>query len=418
MSTSTQPEWVRWLKPFLVLLIALGAGTLLMAPMVGMNARDLPIAVVNLDEGADSTAEQIQSGAQVTESVVEDDREGMIAWQSFTSQEELDRALEDNEIYAAMVIPADFSQSQADLIAEAETVAQEAGAAAAAQAMQEALAQGTDPAAAQQAAQQAAQEAGAVAAQQIAADRADDISALTMIVNQGKNPMVTSQLAGSLSDLTGDSDVQIETVYYNKIPDDIAQLATFLPMVFMILAYISGYAGGIGIRSAFPMGRTGRIKTIAIQLGLAVVASIVAGFSAVSILAALVPELNLPIAESGTFISIAAFALMTLVIGSINWAGMVGMLVPVGVLLLGLGTANLPYEFLPAFWQDWVYPWNPLRFLAEGSRALLYQGAGWWNAATLGLVVAGIVGAILIATSVFTPHGRRDVRLGAHGSES
>lgn len=411
MSTSeTRPGWARWLRPFLVLIGALAAGTLLMAPMVNMDPRALPIAVVNLDAGTDSTAEQIQSGSDVAESVTQDDRDGMISWQTLSSQEELDQALEDNEVYAALVIPANFSASQADLLAEAEAAAQQAGQEAAEQAMQEALAQGVNPEAAQQAAQQAAQEAAETAAQQAAADGADSITALTMIVNQGKNPMVTGQLAGSLDDITGDSDIQIQTEYYNEIPAGITQLATFLPMVLMILAYISGYAGGIGIRSAFPLGKMGRGKTIAIQLGLAAVASVVAGFSAAFILAALVPDANLAVGEAGTFLSIAVFALMSLVLGSINWAGMVGMFVPVGILLLGLGTANLPYEFLPSFWQDWIYPWNPLRFLAEGGRAVLYQGAGWWNAATLGLAITCLVGAALTATSALTPRGRKPVR--------
>lgn len=390
-----------------MLIGALGAGTLLMAPMVGIDPRELPIAVVNLDEGTDSTAEQVQSGSQVVASVTGDDRDGMIAWRTFTSQNELDQGLQGNEVYAALVIPANFSQSQADLIAAAEVSAQEAGRAAAAHAMQEALAQGADSEAAQQAARQAAREAGEAAAQQVAADGADSIAALTMIVNQGKNPMVTGQLAGSLADVTGDPNVHVDVKYYNEIPASIAQLATFLPMVFMILAYITGYAGGIGIRSVFPLGWAGRYKTIATQLGLAAVASAVAGFSAASIVAALVPGAELAVGEAGSFLSIAVFALMSLVVGSINWAGMAGMLVPVGVLVLGLGAADLPYEFLPSFWQNWIYPWNPLRFLAEGGRALLYQGAGWWNAATLGLVVTGLIGIALVTTSVATPRGGR-----------
>ncbi|SNU01067.1 hypothetical protein SAMN06298212_10669 [Ruaniaceae bacterium KH17] len=107
------------------------------------------------------------------------------------------------------------------------------------------------------------------------------------------------------------------------------------------------------------------------------------------------------------FLAIASFALMTLVIGSLNWLGMAGMVVPIAVLLLGLGTANLPYEYLPGFWQDWVYPWNPLRFLAEGSRALLFQGAGWWNPTTLGLIITAIVGVTLVGSSVLRPATKR-----------
>lgn len=194
MSTSeTRSGWARWLNPFLALIGALVAGTLMMAPMVSMEPRNLPIAVVNLDAGTDSTAGQIQPGTQVAASIVEEGDDGMIAWRTFASQEQLDQALEDNEVYAALVIPSNFSESQAELIAEAEGVAKEAGQAAAKQTMQQELAQGADPAAAQQAAQEAAQKAGQAAAKKFAADGTDKIAALTMIVNQGKNPM--SQLS-------------------------------------------------------------------------------------------------------------------------------------------------------------------------------------------------------------------------------
>lgn len=116
---------------------------------------------------------------------------------------------------------------------------------------------------------------------------------------------------------------------------------------------------------------------------------------------------------AGLFLAIASFALMTIVIGSINGVGMVGMAVPVLILVLGLGPADLPYEFLPSFWQHWVYPWNPLQFLANGARALLFQGAGWWNAATLGLIITAAVGCALVVASVLTPHAEKSPRVHA-----
>lgn len=74
-----------------------------------------------------------------------------------------------------------------------------------------------------------------------------------------------------------------------------------------------------------------------------------------------------------------------------------------GAGLLGMGTANLPYEFLPAFWQDWIYPWMPLRFLAEGARALAFQGAALWNGSTAALSVTALVGAAALITSAWRP---------------
>lgn len=39
-------------------------------------------------------------------------------WKSYDSQEALDRALANNELYGAIVVPADFSQSQYDQLVE------------------------------------------------------------------------------------------------------------------------------------------------------------------------------------------------------------------------------------------------------------------------------------------------------------
>lgn len=354
--------WSRWLRPFIVVLVALAAGVLLVAPMVTMEPRDLPIAVVNLDAGFETPQGTVAAGEQVVGAVTASGADDMLAWRSLDSQGALDEALERNDIYAALVVPSDFSESQV-----------------------------------------------------MAMQGAGEVSPLTLIVNEGKHPMVTAQLSGSIGELTAGIDVPVEVESYNEIPASLGLSATVLPMVFMILVYIASYGGGIVIRSAFPLdggeaaqaGTPSRLglrgRGAAIQLGLAVVAAAIVGTVSAGVLSAFAPDLEFSFAGAAVFLAIASFALMTLVIGSINWLGMAGMIVPVAVLLLGLGTANLPYEFLPSFWQDWVYPWNPLRFLAEGSRALMFQGAGWWNAATLGLIVTGIVGIVLTGTSVLKP---------------
>ncbi|QNP55474.1 YhgE/Pip domain-containing protein [Tessaracoccus defluvii] len=342
---------------------ALAAGALLVAPMAAMEPRDLPLAVVNLDQGFTTPQVTVEAGKQVAEAVSTNDMDGLVAWQQLDSQAALDEALADNDVYAALVVPADFSESQV----------------------------------------MAQQGAGAAAP-------------LTLIVNEGKHPMVTAQLSASLGGLApAGLPVEIVTEAYHEIPEAIGLTATILPMVFMILVYIVAYAGGITVRGALPLDGAvttaasqpaHRVRRALLQLGIAVCAAIVTGATATWVLTLFAPDLTFHVAGAVTFLAIAAFALMTVVIGSVNWLGMGGMVVPVGILLLGLGTANMPFEFLPAFWQDLVYPWNPLRFLAEGSRALLFQDAGWWNAATPALVLTGLVGAVLVLSSVFTPRGR------------
>ncbi|MBL3700737.1 ABC transporter permease [Leucobacter luti] len=337
----------RWLTPFIAIAAALAAGALLMAPMIGMEPRDIPVAIVNLDQAVDTPAGAIAAGTAVAEAVQSADAEGLLAWRTLDTQHQLDEAMDATELYAALVIPEQFS---------AETVA------------------GTPP-------------------------------PLQLIINEGKNPMVAAQLGSSVAALTSGAEFEIETTVVNEIPTALGTVATFLPMVMMILVYIASYAGGIVIRSTFSLGRQGRGRTVATQLVVAAIAAALTGFGAALILAGFVPELSFSVAGAGAFLTIASFALMTVVIGAINWVGMIGMAVPVLTLLLGLGPADLPYEFLPAFWQDWVYPWNPLQFLATGARALLFQGAGWLNAGTLGLAITAAVGTVLVVSSTRTPRG-------------
>ena len=99
--------------------------------------------------------------------------------------------------------------------------------------------------------------------------------------------------------------------------------------------------------------------------------------------------------------------MITILLGSMNWVGIAGVAVPALILVLGSTTASLAYEALPGFWQNFVYPWNPLRFLGDGVRAIAFQDAGWWNAATGGILAALAVGLVLMATSVLTPIGRK-----------
>lgn len=348
----------RWARPFIAVCAALGAGVLLVAPMVAMEPRALPLAIVNLDTGVQTPQGDVNAGEQVVTAITAGDEGGLLSWKHLDTQRAIDDALAQNEVYAALIVPADFSASQV----------------------------------------KAKQGQG----------QAD---ALTLVVNEGKHPMVTSQLSGAIDELTTGAGAPITVTSYNTIPAAVGQAATVLPMLFMLLVYIASYAGGIVIRSTFPLAGAAprRARTGAIQLANAAAAAAIVGIVTVAVTRAFVPALHFDHVGAAFFLALASFALMALVIGSINLVGMAGMIVPVAVLILGMGTANLPYEFLPAFWQDWVYPWNPLRYLADGSRALLFQGASGMNPATGGLLVTGLVGLALVAASLMKPAARASV---------
>ncbi|MEI3232371.1 MAG: hypothetical protein V8S24_14745 [Gordonibacter pamelaeae] len=121
--------------------------------------------------------------------------------------------------------------------------------------------------------------------------------------------------------------------------------------------------------------RSQRLRTAGVQLAATAALSCCVGFGVAGI--AGIAGLAIPVAETGLFLWLASFCLMTFFVGCLDIAVGLGALVIVAVFACGLRqTGNLPYEFLPAIWQEWRYR----RFIAEGARSLYYLGGSAWNA--------------------------------------
>lgn len=96
--------------------------SLVFYPMANMEMKNLPFAIVCLDEGVETSEGDVNLGDlvvnKITESTAEEGEESPIQWTRLSSQEELDQAMSNNEFYGAMVIPCDFSQRQYDALVQ------------------------------------------------------------------------------------------------------------------------------------------------------------------------------------------------------------------------------------------------------------------------------------------------------------
>lgn len=96
--------------------------SLVFYPMANMEMKNLPFAIVCLDEGVETSEGDVNLGDlvvnKITESAAEEGEESPIQWTRLSSQEELDQAMSNNEFYGAMVIPCDFSQRQYDALVQ------------------------------------------------------------------------------------------------------------------------------------------------------------------------------------------------------------------------------------------------------------------------------------------------------------
>jgi len=230
-----------------------------------------------------------------------------------------------------------------------------------------------------------------------------DTASIVFILNQSKNTTIGTLMEYIMSAISAKSGIQFEMEYISQLPPGMGALY-FGTCVFLFV-YIASYAAGVVIsRSHSFKALSGNKKRRAVLLQLAYIVGMAVCFGIlITQIIVTIGDTELPILNTTLFLTIASFALITLVAGSIDLFGMAGMAIPLMMLVLGLGAANLPYEFLPEIWQKWIYPWMPLRIISDGIKKVVYSDIGWWNDMTAALIYVIIVGIALILISAIKP---------------
>ncbi|GAA3944321.1 hypothetical protein [Microbacterium soli] len=352
--------------PLLVVVLIGCVMALLFYPMLHMQPKNLPFAVLSLDEGATTPAGEVNAGEMMTEKLVTAEAPGdgevaPIKWEVVDSQEALDDAIAENEYYGALTIPADFTKAQA---------AAQAG-------------QGEAP-------------------------------SVHVVLDNAKSPMMATQMQtlmgqtfGGLG-LTADIEVihtgDADAAPVSPMAGMMSQQVGIMPLMIMSLI------GSILLVRIFPMRgaeTTGRrFGVLGIQLAYAAGYSLLASLAAVWLLNGVVGAAA-PFWTTTVFLWFAAFAVTALFLGAFDVAFPLGVLLAIAAVLCGMMTAVLPPETLPAFWADWIQPWVPQPFIAGGLRDILYMGAGLMPKGSGGLLVIGGVGVILTLIAGFIPRRAR-----------
>lgn len=385
-------------------------------PMANMEMKELPFAVLSLDEGVETPQGTVSAGDAIVESIVSataagDGEDSPIAWTRVGSQEELDEALENGEFYGALVVPADFSARQA-AAKQAET--QELMAQA--QVLMAARAQGGGAAFPGEA---AASVASPAAAQGVAAEAEGvEAPALKVILDKAKSPLVAGRMGTSISSMFQQLGVEVETETIHtgataSAGDGAAAANPMAGMMSLQLSIMPLFM--VSVLTALVLSRvfkkrpgaprSERWKSVGLQAAYAVAASLVASLCVYCILL-WIAGIEAPMMDFVLFLWLASFCVMLLFIGAFNVSTALGGLVVIAGFAFGMMTGTLPFEALPAFWQDWVCPWAPQRFIGEGVRAVLFLEEGAWNAGSLPLLVIGAVGAVLACIAALVPGGK------------
>ncbi len=215
-------------------------------------------------------------------------------------------------------------------------------------------------------------------------------------INEGKNAMVTSMLTQFVNQINQNDILNITTINETS---NYGVKAMLLPMIFILLTFITSVATSFMISQNIKIDNK-KGKSSLVQLLYIAILSLVIGFSASSLVIG-ITNVDIPIINSALYLSLISFSLMVFTVGSINLFGKKGMLLTVLLFILGMGLLQIPYEFLPKFYQILVASWEPLYYIGIGMRETLFQGYSAINSAIWPILILIIIGIIFAIINIF-----------------
>ncbi|RTE09466.1 YhgE/Pip domain-containing protein [Paenibacillus whitsoniae] len=347
--------------------------------------RNLPVILVQQDAGEKlPTGQEMNFGKllqdKITAAPTQEGAVSPLQWTVAVSEQEAVDAMNRQQAYGAVVIPADFSRKLLSL---------------------------TTP-------------QGQPAAAVLHTNPGMNNTAATMvnqILNQmlaGMNGQVREQLLGQIAKQGGTltaeqtkafaAPIQLTTTTVNPVgtssmngnaPVALTQLAWFGAMVATLLLFM---AAGKAAAQAGSVTHLLRVR-LAQLLGGAVLSAFAAG--SIVLVAGTWLGLAIPdYSETWLFLWFTGFAFFLLQTAIVSWLGLKGVPLFVLVFFFGAPVLALPPEMLPSFSHDWLYTWMPLRFGAAGLRDVLYFGQGLnLNAPMWTLGWIGAAGLVLTVMS-------------------
>jgi hypothetical protein len=409
------------IAPFIIVVVIGCFFALIFYPNVSMTPKDLPFAILNLDEGAETPQGSVNAGEAIIENITsmessETDSKMPVIWTEISSQAELDEALENNEYYGALIIPADFTQSQvafqmasgaASPISAADIVALLPKGVTLPDNFDSAdpttYPEGLDPSVVAKIMQDAA---SSDVADTSTATNTEEVAAtsLQLIIDNAKSPMVASLMQSSMVSIFDEAAIDVEvTVIHNGNGESGSMMSVMMSqqiaiMPLFLMSVIGAALTFLILRPSKSSTRSERWKSIGLQSIFAAGVSLLAGLTTYCILTWVV-GVDIPVVGSILFLWLASFCVMLMFLGAFNIAFGIGVLLILIVMGCGMATGMLPYEVLPAFWQDWVYPWAPQRFIGGGLRDIMFMGTGAWNNGSGPLLISGMIGLLVLCLS-------------------
>ncbi|WP_411469526.1 YhgE/Pip domain-containing protein [Bacillus thuringiensis] len=371
------------LSPVIALLVVF-IFSLTLFPTVQPQPKNLPIAIVNEDQGVEiPNQSKMNMGQTIVDNMKKTSKleeEPAVKWVEVKNKEAVQKGLNNQEYYAALVISKDFSTKQASLRTPQPSSPE----------VEIFINQGMNAAASTMAGQM-----------------------LNVIVDNMNNTVRAQLLDGVKAKgatLTTDQAARLVTPITKKVTNvneigknsanGNAPISLFQPL------WIASLASAAIIFMAIhkiPVGSRKENFVLKVkQIITGAVAAVVVGFGLTWIADGMV-GLNISnFTDTALFLSITSFSFFLMISAVLSLVGLKGIGVFALLLFFGAPLLSLAPEMLSPFYQDWVYSWLPMRFMIEGLREIFFFGNGLsWSTPLTVLVWIGAVSMVIILVTAF-----------------
>ncbi|MEC2394454.1 phage infection protein [Bacillus thuringiensis serovar shandongiensis] len=366
------------LAPVIALLVVF-IFSLTLFPTVQPKPKNLPIAIVNEDQGVEVPNQpKINMGQTIVDTIkktAKSDEEPAVKWVEVKNKEAVQKGLNNQEYYAAFVIPKEFSVKQASLRTPQPSLPE----------VEILINQGMNMAASTMAGQML---------NGVVDNMSNNVRTQILDGLKAKGATLTTDQASKLVTPIVKNVKNVNEVGKNSANGN-APMSLFQPLWIASLA--SAAIIFIAISKMPVRTRKENFGLKLKQIVAGAVATLVIGFGLTWIADGMV-GLNISnFTDTALFLSITSFSFFLMISAVLSLVGLKGIGLFALLLFFGAPLLSLAPEMLSPFYQDWVYSWLPMKFMIEGLREIFFFGKGVsWNTPVTVLVWIGVVSMVVI----------------------
>ncbi len=372
-----------FLSPVIALLVVF-IFSLTLFPTVQPQPKNLPIAIVNEDQGVEIPNQpKMNMGQTIVDNMkktAKSEEEPAVKWVEVKNKEAVQKGLNNKEYYAALVIPKEFSAKQASLRTPQPSSPE----------IEIYINQGMNTAASTMAGQ---------ILQAIVDNMNNTVRTQILEGLKAKGATVTVDQVSNVVTPIAKKVTNVNEIGKNSANGN-SPISLFQPLWIASLA--SAAIIFIAI-SKMPVGtRKENIVVKLKQIVTGAIAALVIGFGLTWIADGMV-GLNISnFTDTALFLSITSLSFFLMISAVLSLVGLKGIGLFAFLLFFGAPLLSLAPEMLSPFYQDWVYSWLPMRFMIEGLREIFFFGKGLsWSTPLTVLVWIGVVSMVIMLATAF-----------------